>query len=91
MFSSFFLPATIGATIGVPGAILTSLKLAPLFTLGCVADTAIMKTFLLDVGFQEENIRVLTDDQVGTEWMPTRDNILQNLTWLIHDAKEGDS
>ncbi|KAF9311600.1 Ca(2+)-dependent cysteine protease [Podila horticola] len=58
---------------------------------GCVADTAIMKTFLLDVGFQEENIRVLTDDQVGTEWMPTRDNILQNLTWLIHDAKEGDS
>ncbi|KAG0355257.1 Ca(2+)-dependent cysteine protease [Podila minutissima] len=60
---------------------------------GCVNDTAVMKKFLLrpDVGFAEENIRVLTDDQVGTEWMPTRENIFRQLKWLIQDAKENDS
>ncbi|KAF9408710.1 Ca(2+)-dependent cysteine protease [Podila epigama] len=58
---------------------------------GCINDTAVMKKFLLGVGFKEENIRVLTDDQVGTEWMPTRDNIFENLRWLIHDAKKNDS
>ncbi|KAF9115558.1 Ca(2+)-dependent cysteine protease [Mortierella sp. AM989] len=58
---------------------------------GCVNDTAVMKRFLLQVGFKEEHIRILTDDQVGTKWMPTRDNIIQNLSWLIHDAKKNDS
>ncbi|KAG0211108.1 Ca(2+)-dependent cysteine protease [Mortierella sp. GBA30] len=58
---------------------------------GCINDAAIMKNFLLDVGFHDESIRVLTDDQVGTPWMPTRDNILENLKWLIQDAKKNDS
>ncbi|KAF9205291.1 Ca(2+)-dependent cysteine protease [Haplosporangium sp. Z 27] len=59
---------------------------------GCVNDTAVMKDFLLDVAkFPQENIRVLTDDQVGTAWMPTRENIINNLKWLIHDAKQNDS
>ncbi|KAF9381195.1 Ca(2+)-dependent cysteine protease [Podila verticillata] len=58
---------------------------------GCVNDTADMKRFLLSVGFEEENIRVLTDDQVGTERMPTRDNIFHHLKWLIQDAKKNDS
>ncbi|KAI1315728.1 Ca(2+)-dependent cysteine protease [Mortierella claussenii] len=58
---------------------------------GCVNDTAIMKTFLLGVGYQEENIRILTDDQVGTRWMPTRENIFHNLQWLVRDAKKNDS
>lgn len=49
-----------------------------------------MKKFLLGVGFKEDHIRVLTDDQVGTEWMPTRDNIIENLKWLIHGAKKND-
>jgi len=50
-----------------------------------------MKKFLLSVGFAEENIHVLTDDQVGTQWMPTRDNIIRELKWLIRDAKKNDS
>lgn len=50
-----------------------------------------MKKFLLGVGFAEENIRILTDDQVGTKWMPTRENIFHQLKWLIHDAKKNDS
>ncbi|KAF9355580.1 Ca(2+)-dependent cysteine protease [Mortierella sp. AD094] len=58
---------------------------------GCVNDTAIMKAFLLEVGFKEENIRILTDDQVGTKWMPTKANIMHNLEWLIHDATKNDS
>ncbi|KAF9114295.1 Ca(2+)-dependent cysteine protease [Mortierella sp. GBA39] len=58
---------------------------------GCVNDTAIMKSFLEGRGFKDENIRILTDDQVGTCWMPTRENMLHNLKWLIHDAKKNDS
>ncbi|KAG0014562.1 Ca(2+)-dependent cysteine protease [Entomortierella chlamydospora] len=58
---------------------------------GCVNDTVVMKTFLLENKFKEENIRVLTDDQVGTQWMPTKANIMRNLEWLIHDAKMNDS
>ena len=54
-------------------------------------DTAVMKTFLETVGFQEEHIRVLTDDQVGTKWMPTKENIIHNLKWLVKDAKKNDS
>ncbi|KAF9965530.1 Ca(2+)-dependent cysteine protease, partial [Mortierella alpina] len=58
---------------------------------GCVNDTAVMKKFLLSVGFEEHHIRVLTDDQVGTQWMPTKANIIENLKWLIHGAKKNDS
>ncbi|KAG0322198.1 Ca(2+)-dependent cysteine protease [Linnemannia gamsii] len=58
---------------------------------GCVNDTAIMKGFLQDRGFEDDKIRILTDDQVGTCWMPTRENILENLKWLIRDAKKNDS
>ncbi|KAF9901663.1 Ca(2+)-dependent cysteine protease [Linnemannia zychae] len=42
-------------------------------------------------GFKDENIRTLTDDQVGTCWMPTRENMLHNFKWLIQDAKKNDS
>ncbi|KAF9155823.1 Ca(2+)-dependent cysteine protease [Mortierella sp. AD011] len=58
---------------------------------GCVNDTVVMKKFLLENKFKEENIRILTDDQVGTQWMPTKANIMRNLEWLIHDAKKNDS
>jgi len=59
--------------------------------IGCVNDTAVMKTFLLGVGFEDENIRILSDDQHNTPWMPTRQNIFDNLRWLIKDAKKNDS
>ncbi|KAF9438349.1 Ca(2+)-dependent cysteine protease [Entomortierella beljakovae] len=58
---------------------------------GCANDTKIMKKFLLEQGFPEENIRVLTDDQAGTELSPTKANIIRNLKWLIHDAQKNDS
>ncbi|KAG0238244.1 Ca(2+)-dependent cysteine protease [Actinomortierella wolfii] len=58
---------------------------------GCINDTRVMKEFLLETGFPEENIRILTDDQVGTEFMPTKENILHHLRWLVADAKQNDS
>ncbi|KAG0066934.1 Ca(2+)-dependent cysteine protease [Linnemannia elongata] len=58
---------------------------------GCVNDTAIMKGFLEGRGFKNENIRILTDDQVGTCWMPTRENMLHNLMWLVRNARQNDS
>jgi hypothetical protein len=59
--------------------------------IGCINDTAVMKKFLLGAGFEEENIRILTDDQHNTPWLPTRENIFKNLDWLIKDAKKNDS
>ncbi|KAF9345376.1 Ca(2+)-dependent cysteine protease [Mortierella sp. NVP85] len=59
---------------------------------GYVNDTAVMKAFLLEKGFKEENIRVLTDaGQHNAKLMPTRDNILHHLKWLVHDPKKNDS
>jgi peroxiredoxin len=58
---------------------------------GCVNDTAVMKTFLLEQGFKDENIHVLTDDPVGSHGLPTRENMLNHLKWLIHDAQRNDS
>lgn len=59
--------------------------------LGCVNDTEVMKTFLLSQGFKEENIRILTDDPAGKSGIPTRENMINSLKWLIHDAKKNDS
>ncbi|KAI8357217.1 caspase domain-containing protein [Mortierella sp. GBAus27b] len=58
---------------------------------GCVNDTAVMRTFLLEQGFKDENIHVLTDDPVGSHGLPTRENMLNHLRWLIHDAQRNDS
>ncbi|KAI9278637.1 peptidase C14 [Phascolomyces articulosus] len=60
---------------------------------GCVNDVHNIKEFLTDLyGFQEEDMRILTDDQTDDPHkMPTRVNILTSMQWLIEDAQENDS
>ncbi|EAU92153.2 hypothetical protein CC1G_08776 [Coprinopsis cinerea okayama7 len=43
---------------------------------GCINDAMNLKNFLLERGFEEENIRVLTDDQEDDDSRPTKANIV---------------
>ncbi|KAI8140321.1 peptidase C14, caspase domain-containing protein [Fennellomyces sp. T-0311] len=60
---------------------------------GCINDVHNIKDFLTEFyGFQEEDMRILTDDQTDDPFkMPTRANILASMQWLVEDAEENDS
>lgn len=34
---------------------------------------------------------ILTDDQKDPKFIPTKQNILSGMQWLVHDARENDS
>lgn len=51
-----------------------------------------MKDFITTMyGFDEEDMVILTDDQEEEKFMPTRENILAAMKWLVHDAEPDDS
>ncbi|MFQ5865756.1 MAG: caspase domain-containing protein [bacterium] len=52
---------------------------------GCINDLKSMRKILMNyVGFQAEDIRVLTDERA------TKQNIVTRLQWLVRNAKKGD-
>ncbi len=56
---------------------------------GCINDVTNMKNLLINkCGFQDKNIIFITDD---TLIKPTKNNILNNLTNLVKNAKSGDT
>eukprot|EP01063_Lacrimia_lanifica_P021175 TRINITY_DN28446_c0_g1_i1.p1 TRINITY_DN28446_c0_g1~~TRINITY_DN28446_c0_g1_i1.p1 ORF type:complete len:363 (+),score=174.03 TRINITY_DN28446_c0_g1_i1:57-1145(+) len=64
---------------------------------GCVNDVLGVKKYLHSLGFQDQNIRCLVDDQVGDfndfrgkRDDPTKRNIEAGLEWLAGVAKPGD-
>ncbi|OMH82790.1 Metacaspase-1, partial [Zancudomyces culisetae] len=59
---------------------------------GCINDVHRMIKFISEhFGFQEKDMVVLTDDQQNPSRIPTRDNILRAMKWLVSDAKPNDS
>ncbi|PVV04937.1 hypothetical protein BB560_000546 [Smittium megazygosporum] len=59
---------------------------------GCINDVHRMKKFLIDhFRFKESDMIILTDDQTNPKRIPTRENILKAMKWLVHDAKKNDS
>ncbi|KAI5950633.1 casA [Candida margitis] len=58
---------------------------------GCINDVNNVERFLLSHGFSEDNIVKLTDDQRTQRAIPTRQNILDAVQWLVKDAKPNDS
>ena len=59
---------------------------------GCVNDVKNMSSFLIDrYGYKREDMVILTDDQQNPRSIPTKQNILQAMHWLVKDAKPGDS
>uniref|UniRef100_A0A0G4IAS8 Peptidase C14 caspase domain-containing protein n=1 Tax=Chromera velia CCMP2878 TaxID=1169474 RepID=A0A0G4IAS8_9ALVE len=58
---------------------------------GCINDVASIKGWLLQQGFSEEEMKVLTDDHAeGSPERPTGDNLRAGMRWLVENAKEGD-
>ncbi|KZT73594.1 hypothetical protein DAEQUDRAFT_743062 [Daedalea quercina L-15889] len=59
---------------------------------GCINDAQNMRRFLKqEYGYQEDDIVLLSDDQVNPRSIPTRMNMIQAFHWLVRDAQPNDS
>ncbi|KAG8686199.1 Ca(2+)-dependent cysteine protease [Ceratobasidium sp. 423] len=59
---------------------------------GCINDSNNLCEFLTgQFGYKKEDIVKLTDDATNPQQMPTRENILKAMQWLVKDAKPNDS
>ncbi|CAE7076486.1 unnamed protein product [Rhizoctonia solani] len=59
---------------------------------GCINDSNNICAFLTgQFGYKKDDIVQLVDDATDPRKMPTRDNILQAMQWLVRDAKPNDS
>jgi len=60
---------------------------------GCINDVRNMKNFLLSFGYTDSpaTMMVLTDDQSDSRRLPTRENMLNGMRWLVAGAQPGDS
>ncbi|KAK0240982.1 peptidase C14 [Armillaria nabsnona] len=55
---------------------------------GSILDAGNIRDFLMRRGYKADDIRMLTDD---TEKKPTKNNIIEAMSWLVQSAKLGDS
>lgn len=59
---------------------------------GCINDVNAMFNFLTSVGgYLANDIVLLTDNNNQPSHLPTRDNILRAMSWLVNGAQPGDS
>lgn len=59
---------------------------------GCVNDVKNMSRFLNEqFGYSWDDMVILTDDQRELARLPTKDNILRAMQWLVRDARPNDS
>ncbi|CAE6377382.1 unnamed protein product [Rhizoctonia solani] len=59
---------------------------------GCVNDAYNVSEFLsVQFGYEEENIRQLTDSATDPRFLPTRENIIAGMHWLVKDAQPTDA
>ncbi|KAJ5639208.1 uncharacterized protein N7484_007070 [Penicillium longicatenatum] len=59
---------------------------------GCINDVTNMSTFLHErFGYRREDMVILTDDQKNPMSIPTKQNILRAMQWLVKDAQPHDS
>ncbi|THV07391.1 hypothetical protein K435DRAFT_772718 [Dendrothele bispora CBS 962.96] len=59
---------------------------------GCINDARNMQQFLCsNYGYKSEDIVMLTDDAQDWRRMPTRQNMLDAMSWLVRDAAPNDS
>lgn len=57
---------------------------------GCINDVMNVKNFLLQRGYKEDDMVVLTDDQRDPRSIPTRQNMTAAMHWLTRGAQSGD-
>ncbi|KAI8078627.1 caspase domain-containing protein [Halteromyces radiatus] len=59
---------------------------------GCINDVQNVKLFLIQLyGFREEDMVILTDDQTDPRFIPTRQNMISGMQWLVANAQPNDS
>ncbi|KAH7335589.1 peptidase C14 [Rhizoctonia solani] len=59
---------------------------------GCINDVHNIANFLtVQFGYKKESIRKLTDDATDPRDLPTKDNIITAMRWLVADAQPTDS
>ncbi|KAF5391666.1 hypothetical protein D9757_002371 [Collybiopsis confluens] len=59
---------------------------------GCINDARNMQHFLCThFGYKENDIVMLTDDARNPRQIPTRDNIIQAMQWLVSNAQPNDA
>ncbi|XP_050210260.1 metacaspase-1-like [Mercurialis annua] len=59
---------------------------------GTVNDVKNIRKLLMEIyRFQKDDILVLTEEETMAEFIPTKDNIIKSLNWLVEDCREGDS
>ncbi|KAF8806293.1 hypothetical protein BYT27DRAFT_7191621 [Phlegmacium glaucopus] len=59
---------------------------------GCINDANNMQNFLCSkFGYKKEDIVMLTDNSTNPRMMPTRENILHAMQWLVRGASPNDS
>ncbi|KIM47214.1 hypothetical protein M413DRAFT_440710 [Hebeloma cylindrosporum] len=59
---------------------------------GCVNDAKHVREFLISHGrYKSSDILLLTDDSKDPRSLPTRDNLIQAMKWLVRGAKKDDS
>ncbi|WVN88956.1 uncharacterized protein L203_104171 [Cryptococcus depauperatus CBS 7841] len=59
---------------------------------GCINDVHNVQKFITaNYGYRPENIVILTDDMNDPRTMPTRDNIIRAMKWLVSGAERDDA
>ncbi|KAJ9149487.1 Caspase domain-containing protein [Pleurostoma richardsiae] len=59
---------------------------------GCINDVRNVSSFLTErYGYKREDMVILTDDQSNSVMVPTRQNILRAMNWLVSGAQPNDS
>ncbi|KAK0384323.1 hypothetical protein NLU13_8411 [Sarocladium strictum] len=59
---------------------------------GCINDVRNMTAYLVEhFGYRREDMVILTDDQQRQMSIPTKQNILRAMHWLVKDARPNDS
>jgi metacaspase-1 len=59
---------------------------------GCINDVRNMTAYLSEhFGYKREDMVILTDDQQRQMSLPTKQNILRAMHWLVKDARPNDS
>ncbi|RCH84944.1 Ca(2+)-dependent cysteine protease [Rhizopus azygosporus] len=59
---------------------------------GCINDVHNIKDFLITLyNFRADDMVILTDDQQNPQNIPTKQNMIRAMQWLVHDARPNDS
>lgn len=59
---------------------------------GCINDVHNIRDFLTTMyNFRVDDMVILTDDQQNPQSIPTKQNMIRAMQWLVHDARPNDS